>query len=291
MDEDTQHAERLGGFGVSGQTCYVQGVNLTVFWQWGGFRSSGDDQSLIASIRGDGSLKKDSVCVIGSDQRTTTFELHVSSDERIKEGWDSEKRSEEVIHNLGDKRDDAVELRLTKHIFDQLDEKPPTAVLGFIEADQESHTNASWYLECKLSPDVLEQLVKHLEEGKVAQVSIGIQWVAGLVYDRHAPIWAPATWGLFKIGDRAQPLRGHVDFIGWPLSPPDKPQSNKPSELNTDVERLAQLIGENNRKLVVEIASTAGMVAIKGAKWLLLFVVFTALLGFLEKTVRFGLHW
>src|SRR3954447_26345179 len=51
------------------------------------------------------------------------------------------------------------------------------------------------------------------------ELRIGIEWVGGLVYDKHAPPSVATSWGLFSINERSpEPLRGHVTVLEWWLS-------------------------------------------------------------------------
>jgi hypothetical protein len=135
-------------------------------------------------MSGDGVLETDSVCVIGSSEQTKEFRLTLRTDENIAEEWDYNKRNWEALVPHGE---GTPEQRLRKHIFEQLDDKPPTATLFPMEEDRELGIDGGWWMEVNLPANVLSQLQDDLMASRTSKIELGIKWVAGLVFDQHAP--------------------------------------------------------------------------------------------------------
>ena len=90
------------------------------------------------------------------------------------------------------------ERKLQNYIYGKLDQAPPTATLFWYETDWEIGIKESWVIECTIPKEGRDQLVQDILAGKANEISVGIRWVGGLVYDKHAPPSVTTTWGLFK---------------------------------------------------------------------------------------------
>ena len=103
-----------------------------------------------------------------------------------------------------------------------LDENPPTATLFWYEADWEVGIKEGWVIECTIPTEVRDQLVQDLLTGRANEISVGIKWKGGLVYDKHAPPSVPTTWGLFRTeaDSSPEPLQGQVESLTWELKLP-----------------------------------------------------------------------
>ncbi len=202
--------EPFEGFGFTGRYFYVEVTNLAVRRYWSGESGNGEKAAKVSIyIHGKGFLETDSVCIIGSDERSREFSVTLRSDEFVREEWKENKGNEEVVTPHGDS---TPELRIRKRIFDELDKTAPTAILYFVEEDWEVGLKSGWGMECKLPLVVLRQIEEDLIANKTQNITLAIKWEAGLIQNEHAPPSVPTTWGLFKIDKRGgpEPLRGHA---------------------------------------------------------------------------------
>lgn len=213
-------ARPFGEYGFAICTFWVKCTGLTVSRRWERHPFSDPDASarFSISITGKAISQKDSVCVIGKeDRQTKEFSLILKSDEDAKQHWETIRRLEElVVTNDGT----SPELRVRAYIFETLSKNPPTAALLVPYDDWEGGDKGEWSIECAIPPSVLAQFEAELLAQRVHELYLGIEWEAGLVRDEHAPPSFPTSWGLFTIGERQtpEPLRGHVKLIRWNVS-------------------------------------------------------------------------
>lgn len=200
--------EPFGGFGFAIRMCLVNGTNLSVWRHWSADPLDPEKPpKLSTSIGGNGTLEKDSVCVIGSGKQTNKFSLTIHSDEAAAEHWAGIKEMEDIVAPHGDS---TPELRIRKHIFERLDKNPPTATLFFTRGDWEVGAKGGWSMECMLPPIVLKQLEEDLIAQRTQHIRLGIDWISGLVRDEHAPPSFPTTWGIFKLEEKGEPEPYHI---------------------------------------------------------------------------------
>ena len=174
------------------------------------------------SIFGKGTLEIDSVCIIGSQGSwVREFDLTLKTDETAAEDWAYIKANLGVATPHGDQ---TPEQRLRQRIFEQLDERAPTAVmLPPMKDDPELGIKGDhWSMEVQLPADVMRQFEDDLLGNRTGRIQLGIRWVGGLVLPEHAPPAFPTTWGLLRVTENAdpEPLRGHVESIQWVLRGP-----------------------------------------------------------------------
>jgi hypothetical protein len=253
--------EPLGGFGIAIRTCWVVGSNLSVGRGW----RSKDTLDLHSppqfrtSIFGKGILEVDSICVIGSrDPSVREFDLTLKTDETAAKDWTTSKENWSVVIPHGDR---TPEERLRRRIFEQLDERAPTAImLPPVKDDPElGIKDQNWSMEIMLPADVVRQLEDDLLANRTGRIVLGIRWVGGLVLDEHAPPAFPTRWGLFRATETAypEPLRGHVELIRWHLTQPS--QTSEPNESAGDV----QIVG---RDLIREVEKLRTVISPIGNK-------------------------
>src|SRR5215470_17315675 len=193
----------FGEYGFAIRTFWLKGTDLSVSRRW--HRSDSDSgtepgDGFSTSITGKATSEKDSVCVIGKEDRgTKEFHLTIKSDAYAAQEWEWMRRTREVIV----KNDGTTpELRIRAHIYDTLSKDPPTATLFVTEDDWEVGSKGGWSIECAVPPSVLAQLEAELRTQSAQELYLGIEWEGGLVYDEHAPPSFPTSWGLFTIGER-----------------------------------------------------------------------------------------
>jgi hypothetical protein len=289
METNQHNEEPFGGFQVSSRSFCVRATDLSVVRNWGelGFEQ---DRNFSTSIHGSADLAEDSVCVIGSDKITSTMSLRIWSDERARVEWQKERQHERIVDEIAETKPDDRALRLRKFAFEILDEKPPTANLIFLDANEEFGSQPSWHIGCQIAPEVLDQLTQDLLEDRVAQASIRVRWVVGLVSNPHAPVYASTTWGLFKYGGQVEPLRGQVESIQWELRRATPENDGERGKFDEHIERLATVLLENNRKLTAEIGASILALTALLAKWVLGVAVVIIVFEVITKIIRFFLH-
>jgi len=219
-------------YGVSGRTFWIKCTDLIVsrLWERQPYydRDAGARFSIL--IQGKAISATDSVCVIGKEDRATNeFNLTILSDAYAKQSWEEIRAAEEIVTpNYGT----TPELQMRAHIFERLNENPPTATLYVTDDDWEMGIKGGWSIECKIPPSILAQFEAELPTQRVPELYMRIKWEAGLVHGEcygmaiHDPT---ALWGLFTVGERqtAENLRGHIESIRWDIpnesGVPDQP--------------------------------------------------------------------
>lgn len=258
------------GYGFAIRTFWIKGTDLSVSRRWerewiidpnGGARFS-------ISIAGKAVSEKDSVCVIGGDRETKEFDLTIKSDENAAREWEWHK-----AHDIYENNGTAPELRISDRIGEALSKTPPTATLYVTEDDWEIGSKGGWSIECAVPSTVLAQLETEVLAQRVRDLYIGVEWVAGLVRDEHAPPSVPTSWGLMTIDERHGPesLRGYVKLIGWRVadgmeipdeaSPLAEQQQQIPQlDIGADVGRLSQIL--TGQMLALTRACAIGFLAV-----------------------------
>lgn len=208
----------FGGYGFAIRTFWIKGTGLTVSRRWKRQETIDPDPGdrFSTSISGKAISEKDSVCVIGQENREIKeFALTIKSDAYATQEWERIRSIEElVIKNDGT----TPELRVRAHIFEQLSKDPPTATLFVTDDDWETGIKGGWSIECAIPPSVLAQLEADLLAQRAHELHMGIKWEGALVRDEHAPPSFPTSWGLFTIAKNPEPLHGHVKSISWRVS-------------------------------------------------------------------------
>lgn len=161
-------------------------------------------------------VSEDEICIIGRQTRTTEFSSRMESNEKVKEDWRDTRFLSEDSHN----RTDSEAWRCVNRIRRRLEESPPTATLGWVNAE-ESPTSGYWYCECMIPIDILKTLEADLLTFRVRDFVIHVEWTNGLV---DGGMYAPprnAKWGLltFTGNQGPLPMYGHVTSIGWKIGP------------------------------------------------------------------------
>ncbi len=214
-----ESTESFGGFGFAIRTFWLKATELRIGRKW--FREDIEDGAAKFDFEIGGKARsKDAVVIIGETKSTNDFHFHLNADDpakswaRVKEidiavGWNFEDES-------------TPERRLKKHIYEKLDQAPPTATLFWYETDWEIGIKESWVIECTIPKEVRDQLVQDILAGKANEISVEIDWECGLVYDKHAPPSVPTAWGLFRTeaDGEPEPLHGHVESLTWELRLP-----------------------------------------------------------------------
>ena len=250
----------FGEYGFAICTFWVKCTDLTVSRRWERERLSDPDGGarFSISITGKAISEKDSVCVIGKEDRETKeFDLILKSDADAKQQWESIRSMSEATtpHNRT-----TPGMRVRGSIFERLNKKPPTAVLLAPYDDWESGDKGGWLIECAIPPSVLAQFETELLAQRVHELYLGIEWDAGLVRDEYAPPGFSTSWGLFTIGERQtpEPLRGHVKLIRWNVSNElaalDQPVRQEQLQtqqrnIEDEVERLGKTLAGHMRAL------------------------------------------
>jgi hypothetical protein len=202
-------ANELDGFEPTLSRFYVTCSNLAVSRMW----CADGDASMRVVIHGAAVADEDDVCVIGTETRSDTFDITITSDINSKAEWELLR-----ANLMGEYKEcDTHEYRVTQGKYKRLDKAPATA---FLLAPQ----RGEWDLECKVSPSTLEQLEKDIADGRVRAVTIGIEWVCGFAKERglrmgpERPLFGK-TWGLFRVSeeDPVEDLLGHVELVKWDI--------------------------------------------------------------------------
>jgi hypothetical protein len=209
----TEDKDPFDGYGYAIRTFWFDAEALKVFRGWG----DENEAKIEKRIQGDGIAELDSVHIIGTNTKTSRFDVSIRSNEMAAEEWKRAKSDYIAIRGA----DGIGENKVTKHldiINQHCDEKPPSAHLGYTETDEEIGITAGWWCQIMVPNVVLEQLEQDIASGMVNKISIGIEWIGGLVIDEHAPPAAYNIWGLLsKKADGKWPevMRGYVTSIGW----------------------------------------------------------------------------
>jgi hypothetical protein len=210
----------FGEYGFAIRRFWVKCTDLTVSRRWERHPLSDPDAAarFSISITGKAISVKDSVCVIGEeDRQTKVFDLILKSDADAKQEWE---RIRDIAELLVPHDRTTPGMRVRGSSFDRLNKNPPTAALLAPFDDQESGGQSEWSIECAIPPSVLAQFEAELLAQRVHELYLGIEWEAGLVRDEHAPASLPTSWGLFTIGEgqTPEPLHGYVKLIRWNVS-------------------------------------------------------------------------
>lgn len=156
----------------------------------------GDEPEFSTSIHGTAVADWDSVCVLGTEQRSKEFHLTINSDKDIGKSWERMKANDLTLRK-GEGDPEQRRIRDLQH--SRFDKSPPTATLFY----HQGH----WSLECELPVAALEQLSNDLASSLVNTVYIQIAWPFGLIDAQTG------SWGFFPDGE----LRGHVSSFRWSL--------------------------------------------------------------------------
>jgi hypothetical protein len=208
------------GYRIAPRTFWFDGKGLQAVYTWGQSLDSNKYETKISKwLHGTGTTERDSIRIIGTDLQSNKFDLNISNDEDAAEDWE---RSKANMNALG--RDASVEGTKISRRHDLVqkhcDEKAPTAFLGYAEADSEIGITAHWWCQIRVPIFVLEQLESDVSSGVADKVSVGVEWIVGLVFDEHAPLAAQNTWGITRAihGDSAETMLGYVNSIRWEVS-------------------------------------------------------------------------
>jgi hypothetical protein len=204
-------AEPLDGFKVVGGTFWVSATDFKIVHRWSRSELIGYDESPEFALTVTGAaVAKERVCVIGTTEYVRKFGLVLRSTTKAKERWEWHRAHDISIGNEAD----TPERRINNRRNEILDRSPPTAML-WAQLTSAGHVSGDWDLECQIPDAVLERLAGDVTARRVNTISIGIEWVAGLV--KHLLLGAGTTWGLFKLSDDGspEPLWGHVTSITW----------------------------------------------------------------------------
>jgi hypothetical protein len=206
--------EKFGGYGIAIRTFWLTAVNLRISRIWRGEDVLVEETDQFHIIMSGDATSEDGISVIGDANRTNQFELSLNANDQTEQ-WTGVAD--------GDQEEATPESKLNKHIYERLDEKPPTATLLRVEPDDdwEYRTEGGWFLECSTSKELLDQLVNDVLSGNTNKITIGIKWVGGLVSHEYAPARMPQTWGMLRDEDGRNPvpLMGHLTLLRWELEP------------------------------------------------------------------------
>ena len=205
----------FGGFEATTRTFYVTVIDPKVQRVWAqSILGDGTPPEFSTYITARAVGTADQVSEIGSDTFTSEFELGIRRADPA-----TERRNRTRARELDDllnpaPTDDTPEQRLWAHIREEVDKKPETATLYFVEQDWELDVAEGWALECRIPPDAFDSLLADILAARASQMIIGIEWVGGLIRNRYLPLSRMATWGLFKLphSRSAQPMLGHVSM-------------------------------------------------------------------------------
>lgn len=207
-------------FSFSTRNFRVTGSRLRIIRTWRRSPSLGQEGNpeLSAAIFGVAIGQSNDVCVIGTPERAKEFSLTIHAERDAKHSWEDIKR----LHLLadGDRHSDTPERRVRNRQYELLDKEPPTATLFVTYPDKDLGTQGGWSVECDIPQETFERLVTDLTEGRADEVTIDIEWVAGLACsDSFFGMSAATTWGLFKLSeqDSPEPLQGHMAVIRWDI--------------------------------------------------------------------------
>jgi hypothetical protein len=197
----TEDKDPFDGYGYAIRTFWFDAEALKVFRGWG----DENEAKIEKRIQGDGIAELDSVHIIGTNTKTSRFDVSIRSNEMAAEEWKRAKSDYIAIRGA----DGIGENKVTKYldiINQHCDEKPPTANLGYTETDEEIGITAGWWCQIMVPNVVLEQLEQDIASGMVNKISIGIEWIGGLVFDKYAPPAAHNIWGLLSTQDDSSPV-------------------------------------------------------------------------------------
>lgn len=215
---DTEKIEPFGGFSVGHRTFSITATDLGIARSWSRADLPDEEENFDLQIGGK-AVSKDAVCIIGETEKNHDFSFHLNSNDPA-EDWKSIGSMERALFDADD--ESTPERKLKKYIFERCDEDPPTATLFWYDSDWETGVDSAWVVECTIPSEIRDQLVKDIFAGLADEITVGIKWVAGLVYDKHVPPSLPTHWGLFKTdeSDGPESLQGHVESFTWKLTPP-----------------------------------------------------------------------
>jgi hypothetical protein len=210
----------FGSFGVSVRKFCVRANEPAVgrIWSSGSFLDAPKGIKPKTRIFGKAFLDRDTVCVIGTGERSNEFELIVDTDEDVEDSWQKTRE----ISSFGIKAKEITpQILLMQRIIRRLNEKPPTATLykGFKDLEL-GFEEDRWQLCCAIPADVMAQLADDIIGRKVVEINFTLNWVGALVQNKQAPPVPRTVWGLFELpgGLGPVPLRGYIECIQWKLS-------------------------------------------------------------------------
>ena len=211
----TNDKDPFDGYGYAIRTFWFACEEFKVFRGWGRERLSDKyETALTKQIHGIGTAERDSIRIIGTDTKTKQFDLNIRSDATAADDWKFTKDT-----TISDEQ--AQDSKLTRHfelIRKYCDDTPPTASLGYTEADWEIGITSGWWSEILVPVFVLDQLENDISSGMVEKIHFGVEWICGLVFDKHAPPAASNTWGLIHEADNSpEVMKGYVRSIRWNL--------------------------------------------------------------------------
>jgi hypothetical protein len=231
MDEATRE-DAYGGYDFATRTFYfaVTDLHLNVIWSRRSWITDRPESSSFVSGR---AVSEDRVGVIGRDGSVKEFDFTLRVNTDAKERWNYLKACEGFA-NSDHSRYKPEHIRIKKLISERLDADPPTASLFTFDGDWETGIKAGWSIECKVPPEIFSKIEDGIIAKTVNSISIGVDWEAGLVFDRHAPPSVPTVWGLFCLEENGSPesMNGHVSLIRWS---PTNLGKTKPKEARDDM--------------------------------------------------------
>ena len=214
-----ESTEPFGGFGFAIRTFSLKATELQIGRKW--LREDIEDGAAKFDFEIGGEARsRDAVVIIGETKSTTDFHFHLNADDPAK-SWSFVKETC-IAGDFKFEDESTPERRLKNNIYGKLDQAPPTATLFWVETAWEIGIKEGWVIECTIPKEVRDQLAQDILAGKANEISVGIDWVGGLVHDKNAPPSVTTTWGLFRVeADRSpEPLHGHVQSLTWELTPP-----------------------------------------------------------------------
>ncbi len=209
--------DAFGGFGLAIRTFWIKAKDLKVGRVWAKDQlGSGGPGKFTSRIHGVAVSEKDGVCVIGDKKIMHEFALTLNVDTDVSTAWERYKASSVTKFRINEKTPAEI-VGLLKFIDERLSEDPPTATLFNYEDDWEIGIKGGWEISCMIPTEVYDKIEEELRAGLIQSVTLGIDWEAGLVFDKHAPPSFPTNWGMFRIADdeTPEPLQGHVTSVRW----------------------------------------------------------------------------
>lgn len=229
---EQRYNDLFDGYGIAKfRTFRFDVVNLRFARSWGNSEYSGaPPHCAIGVVKGDAIAIMDDVRIIGCDLRSSEFSFSLRSDIASANDWNTLMSNMRLINSLGgDKDASAKGALLIKRVEERCKEKPPTAILDYMEKDIELGIKSHWWIEVQIPDLVLTQLEQDISSKAVEKLHLGVDWIFGLVNHEHAPPAYPVTWGIVKDMGGYSGMIGHVTSISWSLSTTSKGALNQPS--------------------------------------------------------------
>ena len=183
------------------------------------------------TFHGDAVLEKDSVAFIGEEQnKAQEFPLTIRSSgnsQSFKEYLEKEWGQVQAISPSAErfKGADPTIYGFVQRVAKRLTEDPPSAMLFCSPSDWELGMEEGWAIECVLPREALGRFQDDFLARRIGRCVLSLDWVGGLVNDRHAPPVIPVTWGVLKGEDDGGYLCGHVTGFGWEVEQQEVPAS------------------------------------------------------------------